>query len=77
MLTILPGGGGSVEEAVALLERLREEGAPAFRTIQSITSERGVVVVQVPAGRDPEPVAVGGTLVACHLYPEGATSAMG
>jgi peptide/nickel transport system ATP-binding protein len=68
-LTIMPGGGGSVEEVVQLLERLREEGAPAFRTIQSITSERGLVVVELPSGRDPEPVAVGGTLVACHLYP--------
>jgi oligopeptide/dipeptide ABC transporter ATP-binding protein len=73
-LTILPGGGGSVEEVVRLLEQLREEGTPAFRTIQSITSERGVVAVEVPAGRDPEPVAVGGTLVACHLYPEGDRS---
>jgi peptide/nickel transport system ATP-binding protein len=72
-LTILPGGGGSVE-VVRLLERLREEGAPAFRTIQSITSERGLVAVELPAGRDPEPVAVGGTLVACHLYPETAPS---
>jgi hypothetical protein len=33
-----------------------------------------VVVVEVPPGRDPEPVAVGGTLVACHLYPETAPS---
>jgi peptide/nickel transport system ATP-binding protein len=73
-LTILPGGGGSVEEVVRLLERFREAGAPAFRTIQSITSERGVVVVELPPGRDPEPVAVGGTLVACHLYPEAAPS---
>ena len=55
-----------------LMERLREEGGPAFRTIQSITSERGMAVVEVPPGRDPQPVAVEGTLVACHLYPEGA-----
>ncbi|HKN50074.1 MAG TPA: ABC transporter ATP-binding protein [Actinomycetota bacterium] len=71
-LTIVPAGGGSVEEVVQLLERLRDEGAPAFRTIQSITSGRGVVAVELPPGRDPEPVAVDGTLVACHLYPEAS-----
>jgi len=73
-LTIMPGGGGNLEEVVQLLERLRDEGAPAFRTIQSITSERGLVAVEMAPGRDPEPVAVGGTLVACHLYPEGDAS---
>ena len=71
-LIVMPGRGGRLEDVVQLLERLREEGGPAFRTIQSITSERGMAVVEVPPGRDPEPVAVEGTLVACHLYPEGA-----
>jgi peptide/nickel transport system ATP-binding protein len=70
-LIIVPGEGarGRPDEVVQLLERLREEGGPAFRTIQSITAERSVVVVELPPGRDPVPVAVDGTLVSCHLYP--------
>jgi oligopeptide/dipeptide ABC transporter ATP-binding protein len=70
-LIIVPGEGARrrPDEVVQLLERLREEGGPAFRTIQSITAERSVVVVELPPGRDPVPVAVDGTLVSCHLYP--------
>jgi hypothetical protein len=54
---------------VQLLERLREEGDPGFRTIQSINAERRVVLVELPPGRDPVPVPVGGAVVSCHLYP--------
>jgi len=70
-LIIMPGAGARPDEVVQLLERLREEGGPAFRNVQSITSERGVVVVELPVGRDPVPVEIDGTLVACHLYPAG------
>lgn len=71
-LIVVPGDGARPDDAVQLLERLREEGGPAFRTIQSITAERGVVVVELPPGRDPVPVAADGTFVSCHLYPPGA-----
>jgi peptide/nickel transport system ATP-binding protein len=67
-LLIVPEAGRS-QDAVQLLERLREEGGPAFRTIESVTVERRVVVVELTPGRDPVPVDVEGTLVACHLYP--------
>jgi hypothetical protein len=65
----VPGEGGRPDDVVRLLERLREEGGPAFRTMQSITAERGVVVVELPPGRDPVPVDVDGAMVSCHLYP--------
>ena len=68
-LIIMPGAGARPDEVMQLLERLREEGGPAFRNVQSITAERGVVVVELPPGRDPVPVEIDGILVACHLYP--------
>jgi peptide/nickel transport system ATP-binding protein len=68
-LIIVPGA-GRTDEVVALLERLREEGGPAFRNVQSITTGRRAVVVELTPGRDPVAVAIDGTLVSCHLYPE-------
>ena len=71
-LVVVPDASRRPDEAVQLLERLREQGGPAFRTIHSITAERGVVVVELPPGRDPVPVPVDRTLVSCHLYPPDA-----
>lgn len=67
-LVLTPGAGGT-SEVVMLLERLREEGSAAFRSVASIRAEGAMVVVELPPGRDPVPVNVGGALVACHLYP--------
>jgi peptide/nickel transport system ATP-binding protein len=68
-LIVVPGAAAGTDDVVQLLDRLREEGGPAFRNVRSITAERGVVVVELPPGRDPVAVEIDGTMVACHLYP--------
>ena len=79
-LVIRPARAGSLREVAELVERLREEEADAaFRHIEAVRQEdayeracggvRRAGVPGVRAGRDPQTVAVGGALVACHLYP--------
>ncbi len=68
-LVVRPGRSGGSAEVVAFFERLRDEGPPAFRSIESIAAVGPMVVVGLSEGRDPTPVDVGGSLVSCHLYP--------
>jgi len=69
-LVIRPARAGSLREVAELVERLREEEADAaFRHIEAVRQEARAVVVELSPGRDPQTVAVGGALVACHLYP--------
>ncbi|OIV38419.1 peptide ABC transporter ATP-binding protein [Mangrovactinospora gilvigrisea] len=79
-----PGRGGTAEDVLALLERLREEDAdgeapePFWRGVTALELRDGAVRLAFAEPADPRllPVAGAGTTVACHLHDPARSAAV-
>ncbi len=65
-----PGGGSSVADVRALLDRLRSDTGddPFWRGVASIDEAENGVVIRFNGGRDPVLQPADGVEVACHLF---------